>query len=704
MSQENSPIYWQNLFNQLSCETNRSDCLLTLLTQGIDASSDFILWLDQAGRILFANRAFCQRLEYSEQELCQMHIYDVDSCITDQEIWCQYWQKLRHYQKNGHHFSSNLCTKSGQKFSVDVNAQYVVFNNKEYCFAVLRHASISSAGYVNQLALIEAIEQAHTHLIYLLDEHQQIRYVNRKLIKLTEFSPEEVLNSHLYLVKPDHSSTDLIADEVWDALRTGHEWKGECLHRHKSGELFWCQASISPVRRLDTEILHCLVILEDISDRKRNEANIQHLAFYDPLTDLPNRRLFRDRLTQAAVGSNRTEIPFALVYLDLDHFKEINDTLGHHTGDALLKNVAERMSICLREGDTVARLGGDEFSLIINNVMRLEDVRSVAKRVMERLNQPFEHDGREFYITTSIGISIYPINTSDVDTLIKQADIAMYRSKTSGRNQMHFYSEEMAADALERLTLELQLQKAVENDEFFLTYQPTLDLHTGKVIGLEALIRWQHPQLGLVSPARFIPLTEETGLIIKIGRWILRHACAQNKKWQEQGLPPVRVSVNLSAIQFKQRNLLDLIQEVLRETKLDPKWLELELTEASIIDDMSYKVETLKSLQRLGVSLAIDDFGTGFSNLSYLKHFPIDRIKIDSSFISAIPESKNDMAITKAMIAMCHSLGLRVTAEGVETEVQLDFLKNHLCDEIQGFIFSRPLSAEDVNQLLKTSA
>lgn len=702
MSQENSPIHWQDLLN--CSDDTHSDSLLALFTQSINASSDFILWLDSSGRILFANQAFCHKLDYSEKALQDMHIYDLDLQIANKDEWLKYWQKLRHYQKNGHHFFSTLLTRSGQNLPVDVNAQYLVLNQKEYCFAVLRYASISNVSYANQLALIEAIEQAHTHLIYLLDEHQQIRYVNRKLLKLTEFSPEEVLNTHLYLLKPDHSSTDLIADEIWDALRTGHEWKGECLHRHKTGELFWCEASISPVRRLDSEILYCLIILEDISDRKRNEANIQHLAFYDPLTDLPNRRLFRDRLSQAAVGSNRTEIPFALVYLDLDHFKEINDTLGHHTGDALLKNVAERMSLCLREGDTVARLGGDEFSLIINNVMRLEDVRSVARRVMERLNQPFEHEGREFYITTSIGISIYPINTSDVDTLIKQADIAMYRSKTSGRNQMHFYSEEMAADALERLTLELQLQKALENDEFFLTYQPTLDLETGKITALEALIRWQHPQLGLVSPARFIPLTEETGLIVKIGRWILKHACTQNKKWQEQGFPPVRVSVNLSAIQFKQRNLFDLIQEVLQETRLDPQWLELELTEASVIDDMNYKIETLKQLRRLGISLSIDDFGTGFSNLSYLKHFPIDRIKIDSSFISAIPESKNDMAITKAIIAMSHSLGLRVTAEGVETEVQLNFLRVHECDEIQGFVFSRPLSAEDVSHLLKTSA
>ena len=441
-------------------------------------------------------------------------------------------------------------------------------------------------------------------------------------------------------------------------------------------------------------------LVNEISERKRAEERLNYMAHYDQLTGLPNRILFNDLLKQAMIEAAAHERLVALMFLDLDRFKTINDTLGHETGDALLKAVAERLRDCLRRGDTVARLSGDEFALVFADMAHIDDASRLAQKILDRFTTPFRIGERDLFITSSIGITLYPFDQDDANTLLKNADAAMYRAKEQGRNNYQFYTSEMNVRALERLSFETNLRQALERDEFILHYQPKVDLVTGNVIGMEALLRWQNPELGLVSPAEFIPLAEETGLIVAIGEWVIRTACKQNKAWQAAGLPSLRISVNLSARQFKEKNLVERVAQALKETGLEARYLELELTE-SLLQTPETTITPLKELHALGIHLSIDDFGTGYSSLSYLKRFPIDTLKIDRSFVRDITTDADDAAIANAIITMAHSLGMYVVAEGVETGEQLAFLCQRKCDSMQGYYFSKPLPADAFVSLIK---
>ncbi len=443
-----------------------------------------------------------------------------------------------------------------------------------------------------------------------------------------------------------------------------------------------------------------LVIIRDISKRKKAEEEIQQLAYYDTLTRLPNRALLYDRMSQAIALANRNSKYVGVLFLDLDRFKVINDTLGHVAGDRLLKTVAERLSSSVRESDTVSRLGGDEFIVILSSLAHDDDITNAAEKILAVISGAIMIDNREIYTTASIGISVYPNDGTDINLLLKNADIAMYQAKGQGRNNFQFYSKEMNVKALEHLMMETSLRRALEREELFLVYQPQMDLKSGQVTGMEALLRWRHPDLGILAPAKFISLAEETGLIIPIGEWALKTACVQNKTWQDSGYQPLRTAVNISRGQFRQQNFVEIVADILKETGLDPARLELELTESMAMDNAAATVALLLELKPMGVSLSIDDFGTGYSSLSYLKHFPIDRVKIDRSFVRDITENPDDAAIAAAIIAMSHSLNLRVTAEGVEHQHQLEFLSSRGCDEIQGFLLTPPLSAEELTLFL----
>jgi diguanylate cyclase (GGDEF)-like protein/PAS domain S-box-containing protein len=438
----------------------------------------------------------------------------------------------------------------------------------------------------------------------------------------------------------------------------------------------------------------------DITERKRAEEQIKNLAYHDSLTGLPNRRLFQDRLSVAIAQAHRSGQPLAVIYLDLDRFKPVNDSLGHAAGDRLIQDVAERLRTCLREGDTVARLGGDEFTLLLPGVSQVVDVARVAEKVLDTLRLPFQIEGREIFATASIGISLYPEDGRDAETLVKNADAAMYRAKQQGRDNYQLYAPALNASALERLALESNLRHALAKDELLIHYQPVLELATGRVRAMEALLRWQHPDLGLVPPAEFISLAEVTGLIIAFGPWVLRTACAQTRAWQEAGHTELGVAVNLSARQFQHPDLVAQVRRALEETKLEPAFLELEITEGSAMHGEA-AVQTLRELKALGVRVAIDDFGTGYSSLSYLRRFPIDTLKIDRSFIADITRDPDDAAIATAVIALAHTLKLRVVAEGVETDEQAAFLSARRCDHVQGFLFGVPLPAEDCSGLLE---
>lgn len=445
-------------------------------------------------------------------------------------------------------------------------------------------------------------------------------------------------------------------------------------------------------------------ICRDITERKQAEDQLYRLAHHDTLTELPNRILFLDRLQQAKALANRYRHQLAILFLDLDRFKIINDTLGHPVGDKLLQKVAKRLSGCVREVDTVARIGGDEFTVILVNIDTVDDVKRIAQKILHSLSVPFTIDTYELFITTSIGIALFPSDGDNLDTLVKKADIAMYHAKGEGRNNYQFYTPQMDANADKRLLLETSLRKALDQHEFRIYYQPKVDIVTKKIIAMEALLRWEHPTLGLVSPAEFIPLAEETGLIIPIGEWVLRAACLQNKEWLALGLPRMRVAVNLSGYQFQQRNLLEIIREILDETGLDAELLELEITESVIMQNPDFAVSVLNELKDLGIHISIDDFGTGYSSLAHLKRFSINTLKIDKSFVRDVEINAADAAITTAIIAMGNSLNLKVIAEGVETEGQLNFLSENNCDEVQGYLFSTPMPAREVAEFLRGHA
>jgi diguanylate cyclase (GGDEF)-like protein len=425
------------------------------------------------------------------------------------------------------------------------------------------------------------------------------------------------------------------------------------------------------------------------------------VAQHDVLTGLPNRSLLQDRLSQAIAYSERTLHPVWVMLIDLDRFKFVNDSMGHKAGDVLLMTVAARLRTALRETDTVARLSGDEFVAILTEHADERLSADIVQRVMDSVAQPVMLGNKEFFVTCSIGVAVYPTDGAPAEALIEHADIAMYRAKKLGRNNFQFYTPAMNEEAMERVRIEGALRNALERNEFVLHYQPQVDLATGAIVGMEALIRWRHPELGMVAPNRFISVAEETGLIVPIGAWVIRTACAQNKLWQEAGLGPLRVAVNLSARQFSSPNLVAELREVLDHTGLPPSLLEIELTESLFMSDVNLAVDLLHSMKALGVKLSIDDFGTGYSSLSYLSRFPIDVLKIDRSFVNDITRDANDAAIVDSIIALAHNLKLAVIAEGVETAEQLAYLREHGCDEMQGYFFSRPLPAQEFEQLLK---
>ncbi len=445
-----------------------------------------------------------------------------------------------------------------------------------------------------------------------------------------------------------------------------------------------------------------LEILSDITERKRYEAHIEYLATHDGLTGLPNRNLIHDRITQAIGYARRGDSQFALMHLDLDRFKVINDGFGHPFGDDLLKAVAKRLASGVQEGDTVARQGGDEFLLLMTNLSKPADAFIAVERVQKALEDPFHMEGRELYVTTSIGVSLYPQDGGDADMLIRNANVAMYRAKELGRNTHQFFTAEMSEESRRLVELETQLRLALQLNQLHLVYQPKVSLASGRITGCEALLRWNHPTLGPISPAHFIPIAEESGLIVPIGNWVLRTACAQNKAWQEAGLPPIPVSVNLSARQFMQQDVVAWVLNVLEDTALAPEMLELELTESLIAQDTEKAIATVNQLKAAGVRLSIDDFGTGYSSLSYLKRFRVDTLKIDQSFIRSMLTDPDDATIVLAVRALAHNLRMSAVAEGVETAEQCQFLRSNQCDEIQGFHFSKPVTAHDFGALLQS--
>lgn len=509
-------------------------------------------------------------------------------------------------------------------------------------------------------------------------------------------SPVEFSPSH----QPDGRPSKIKAQQKIDAALGGEPQFFEWEHMRLDGTSFHAEVSLNTIELKGKRYLHAIV--RDITERMQAQERLQYLAHHDSLTGLSNRAMFLERLDHALTRARWTNRPLAVLFLDLDRFKNINDTLGHNIGDSALRVAAQRLLDAVREGDTVARLGGDEFTVLLEDLASTDDVPVVAQKILESVSQPFDVEGREFVMTTSIGISLYPSDGDDSLKLLRNADTAMYRAKEQGRNKSQFYSSEMGAKALEKFMLESNLRHALERKEFQLYYQPQVNLDTGAITGVEALLRWRHPELGLVSPDQFLPVAEETGLMKSIDEWVLRTACLQAQAWRSAGLPPITMAVNLSGAVFGGHDLAEIISRVLGESCLVPEQLELEITENAIMQNAEPTVRMLGNLRRMGIRLAVDDFGTGYSSLSYLKRFPIDTLKIDKSFVQDVTVDDDDASLVKAIVVMGHALKLNVIAEGVETAEQLAFLRQQGCDGMQGYFFSRPLPLEEITPMLQS--
>lgn len=528
--------------------------------------------------------------------------------------------------------------------------------------------------------------------------------------RFTDVAGREIRDMSAFLGKThwDESFGTLPVNSSWQEHRrqlAAHaDFHDLILRGERNGRPVYYSVSGRPFLSDDGRFLGYRGIGKDVTRQREADQQIQFLARHDALTGLPNRILFSETLVQTLHNSARHKRRFALLFIDLDRFKDINDTLGHESGDRLLREMAQRLRDTLRGGDFIARLGGDEFVVLLPEIEIGSDSAIVARKLLSALTQPVVLEGQECRVTASIGISEYPTDAKDEHTLMKNADIAMYHAKEQGKNNFQFFSESLRSRSLERLALESSLRKAIENDQLLLHYQAKLDLKANRITGVEALLRWQHPDLGTISPAQFIPIAEDTGLIVPIGKWVLNTACAQNVAWIEAGLPPVCLAVNLSARQFSDANLLSDIEEALRTTGMPPELLELELTESMVMHDHEHAVKVLSALKRIGVRLAIDDFGVGYSSLAQIKNFPIDTLKVDRSFIRDLPDNTEDCAITQAIIAMAKTLSLTVVAEGVETQAQEDFLRGIACDETQGYHFSRPVGSEQFAELLKSNS
>ncbi|MDP3465182.1 MAG: EAL domain-containing protein [Sulfuricurvum sp.] len=528
--------------------------------------------------------------------------------------------------------------------------------------------------------------------IILTDRELHIQQVNRTFTEVTGYEFAEVVGKTPAILQSGHHEQEFYKD-MWATLRRNGMWQGQIYNRRKNGDVYPEWLSIYSIKNKNGDVINYIGLFSDLTEKKMTQDHIHQLAHYDALTSLPNRLLFMERLKQSIVMARRKETPLALFFLDLDGFKKINDSLGHDAGDLLLQEVALRLKKYMRESDTVSRLGGDEFTIIIDGYSQISDIIIVVNKILKELSAAFKIGERSVYITASIGISIYPDDGHDIQELIKNADTAMYAAKEKGKNRYEFYDYEMNRKTLERLTLESCLHRAYDEQQFMVYYQPKINLIDHSIEGAEALIRWNHPSFGFVSPSQFIPLAEETGMIAQIGEWVLRQVCRDLKEWKERGIGDIKVSVNLSAIQFRDPNLVKILDTVISQEGVSVDSLEMEITESMLMHDVQGSIEMMKQLKKMGLSLSIDDFGTGYSSLKYLKEFPVDILKIDKSFIDEIPNNANDRMIAKAVIDLAHNLGMEVIAEGVEKLEQVEFLMQNGCPSVQGFYFSKAVDS-----------
>ncbi len=545
----------------------------------------------------------------------------------------------------------------------------------------------------------KAIENAREAVVFTNDKGLIVD-VNEAYMLITGYQREELIGKNPNVLKSGRHDRAFY-QEMWRQIKEFGSWSGEVWDRRKNGEIYPKWLIINAIASEDGITTGYVGIFSDLSEQKKAEKKLEDLSFYDSLTHLPNRVLFRDRLSVGISIAKRDKHQLAVLLIDLDRFKIINDSLGHNVGDELLEMIAQRFLTLGRESDTVARLGGDEFAVLLPELSHAEDASVVAQNFIDSLQEPFCLEGHCINIGTSIGISIFPCDGVDVDGLIKHAELALYKAKEHGRNHYQYFSQELQEAVNDQLEMEDEMRQAILNQQFTLFYQPKISLTTNKITGMEALVRWVHPEKGLIPPDKFIPLAEETGLMIPLGEWILETACRETADWSKRFDDSLVVAINLSAKQFQSAGLLELIEKILNKYQLRAKNIELEITESCVMEDVKGALKTMKAFRKHGLKLAIDDFGTGYSSLSYLKNFPISTLKIDRSFVMELTSDSDDAAIVEVIILLARKLGLDVVAEGVETEAQLEFLREQCCQYVQGYFLSRPLPAEEFELFLQ---
>lgn len=651
------------------------------------------------GRLLLINRRLCEMLGFQERELIESSFPDLcvpeNRDVHDRELKKSVEQGLEY-----HGFEIPLVHKDGRIIwtKLTLSPMKDAAGVPKYFIHIVEDIT-ERKNFEDNLRLSATVFEGSTEAIIITDARANILRVNSAFTAMTGYADHEVVGKNPRLLKSGNHHEEFYR-AMWATLGSTGQWQGEIWNRRKNGDIFPAWLTLCAVRNSEDKITNYVGISRDITLRKEAEERLSYQASHDALTGLPNRARFHDRLTHALARAGRDRHEFAILFLDLDRFKVINDTLGHTVGDFLLQGVTKRLLGGTRESDTLARWGGDEFIILLESIRGAEDAAVAARRILDVLAEPFSVQGHEVFVSGSIGISVYPRDGEDVQALLRCADIAMYRAKDSGKNDYQFYESTMSTGGLERLKLEGDLRYALKRNEFVLHYQPRVNINTGLIVGAEALIRWDLPDRGLLWPLDFIPLAEESGFIIPIGEWVLKTACLQCRKWQDAGVPNPRVSVNLSTHQFKKDNLTSTVDRILKETGLPPGLLELEITESAMMENLEKAVATLQGLAALGVNVAIDDFGTGYSSLGYLKRFPIGALKIDQSFVRHIPSNIDDTAIAMSIISLGKTLSLKVVAEGVETQEQLTVLRNYQCDEAQGYLFSQPVDAERMTEFL----
>lgn len=695
-----TPQDWVGLLREKDGELNMVVNELADVKYALDQSTILAI-TDHKGIILRANEQFCRISKYERSELIgndhrilnsgfhpKGFFKDMWSCIRSGQVWRG---EIRNRAKDGSYYW--------------VDTTIVPFKDQAgeiYQYLSIRSDITARKQMEDELKRSEEkyriIAENTSDIISIINLDGEFLYLSPSHKRVWEHTvpDEEIHNLFEWIVEDDR---DIFAYAIQHAFSTRKEYMVECRINTQRNDVIWTESKINPIMDEEGNVTKLLLVTRDVTDRKQSEETIHHLAYHDALTDLPNRRMYVQQLSKEMMQAKRFQSNLAVLFLDLDRFKDVNDSFGHDVGDMLLIEASKRLQACLKPGDVVARLGGDEFTIMQNQLQDRNEATALAEQIMNQLQRPFELDGHVFNVSCSIGIALYPQDGDNPEDLLKRADTALYTVKSRGKNGYDFFDPTMEAKSLERILMENEMRKAIEQEQFQIYYQPKIDIATSAMTGMEALVRWVHPELGIIPPNRFIPIAEETGMILALGEWILKQACKQNKIWHDQGYT-LKVSVNLSARQIYQKDLVEMIKDILRETNLSPDWLELEITE-SIFVKMEEATAVLQQIRDIGIQISIDDFGTGYSSFSYIKSLPVDTIKIDASFIRDIHHNQESQAIVKAIVTIAQSLNMNVIAEGIELDDQVAALKENGCDHGQGYLFSKPLPTDDFDQFLR---